>query len=213
MKHPAETESIATQRYASQAARSHAENVAHVLGRITWETLDPVAAALWETREAGRVIHAFGNGASAALASQLALHLGWGQHGVLCRPFAVHVHGEGPVLGTAIGNDVGFERLFADPISIHARAGDAVLAISGSGKSPNIVRAVEIANERGCRTIAFTGFDGGPLAKVASVGFHVPSSDYAVIEELHHLALDALAEFLVRAAKTVEDSQKGISKT
>jgi D-sedoheptulose 7-phosphate isomerase len=88
-------------------------------------------------------------------------------------------------LMTAISNDRDFAKIFADQLRVLARPGDMALAISTSGKSPNLVQALEVARERGLLTIAFTGKDGGRLADLAEYCFVVPSFSIHRIQETH----------------------------
>ena len=85
----------------------------------------------------------------------------------------------------ALGNDEGFERVFVEQLKNLASPGDLLVAISGSGNSPNVLRAVEWANARGMTTIGCTGFDGGKLRKLAQRSLHCPSDDMGMVESLH----------------------------
>jgi D-sedoheptulose 7-phosphate isomerase len=86
---------------------------------------------------------------------------------------------------TAISNDRDFAKVFADQLRVLARPGDMALAVSTSGKSPNLVQALETARELGLLTIAFTGKDGGRLADLAEYSFVVPSFSIHRIQETH----------------------------
>ena len=86
---------------------------------------------------------------------------------------------------TAISNDRDFAKIFADQLRVLARPGDMALAVSTSGKSPNLVQALETARELGLLTIAFTGKDGGRLADLAEYSFVVPSFSIHRIQETH----------------------------
>jgi len=86
---------------------------------------------------------------------------------------------------TAWANDEGYERVFVEQLKNLASPGDLLIAISGSGNSPNILRAVEWANSKGLRTFGCTGYDGGKLRQVASQGIHVPINDMGLVESIH----------------------------
>ena len=90
-----------------------------------------------------------------------------------------------PALVTAIANDRDFATVFADQLRVLARPGDMALALSTSGRSPNLVRALETARELGVMTIAFTGGDGGPLAALADHSLVVPAFSIHRIQEAH----------------------------
>jgi len=97
---------------------------------------------------------------------------------------------------TALGNDYGFERIFARLIEAHGRPGDVAIAISTSGNSPNVLAAVDDARARGLRTIAWTGRGGGKLASRVELALIVPSDDTQRIQESHIAIGHALAELV-----------------
>jgi len=94
----------------------------------------------------------------------------------------------------AWANDEGFERVFVEQLKNLASNDDVLIAISGSGNSPNVLRAVEWANGRGMQTWGVTGFDGGRLRELAGESLHVPSDDMGLVESIHlvlfHWVLD-----------------------
>jgi D-sedoheptulose 7-phosphate isomerase len=85
----------------------------------------------------------------------------------------------------AWGNDEGFDRVFVEQLKNLARPGDLLVAISGSGNSPNVLRAVEWANRHGMKTYGCTGFSGGKLRALAHEGLHVPLDDMGLVETIH----------------------------
>jgi len=99
---------------------------------------------------------------------------------------------------TAIGNDYGFDRVFARGIEAHGRAGDVAIAISTSGNSPNVIAAVEEARRRRLRTIGLLGKGGGKLAPLVELALVVPSSDTQRIQECHIAIGHAIAELVDR---------------
>jgi phosphoheptose isomerase len=86
-----------------------------------------------------------------------------------------------------------------------ARAGDVLLAVSSSGRSPNIVKALQWANANGMRTIALTGFSGGAARELATVSVHVDSDNYGIIEDSHQACMHLLAQF-VRQSRMTPDA-------
>jgi D-sedoheptulose 7-phosphate isomerase len=97
---------------------------------------------------------------------------------------------------TAIGNDYGFDRVFARGVEAHGRAGDVAVAISTSGNSPNVILAVEEARRRGLRTVGLLGKGGGKLAERVELPLVVPSSDTQRIQECHIAIGHAIAELV-----------------
>lgn len=100
---------------------------------------------------------------------------------------------------TAIGNDYGFDQVFARLVEAHGRAGDVALVISTSGNSPNLLEAVRVAHARGMRTIALSGKGGGKLAAMAGLALVVPSQNTARIQESHIAIGHILCELIDEA--------------
>jgi len=100
---------------------------------------------------------------------------------------------------TCVGNDHGFEHVFARFVEAHGREGDVLLAISTSGNSPNVLRAAEVAREKGMHVIGLTGKDGGRLADLCTVEVRVPHDGYADrIQEVHIKVIHAWIDHLER---------------
>jgi len=123
-----------------------------------------------------------GNGGSAAIASHQAVDY-WKNGGINATSF------NDSSLLTCVGNDCGYENVFSVPIKCFAKPGDVLIAISSSGKSPNIINAVKAAREMGCKIITFSGFSPtNALRDLGTVNFYVPSNAYGIVE-VSHLAL------------------------
>ncbi|HRH93636.1 MAG TPA: SIS domain-containing protein, partial [Candidatus Peribacteria bacterium] len=97
---------------------------------------------------------------------------------------------------TAIGNDLGYDELFSRQMENLVDKGDVVVMISGSGNSPNVIKAAALAKKRGAKTVAMTGFAGGKLRKMVDICLHIPSDQYGVIEDMHMAAGSILAFYL-----------------
>jgi len=104
---------------------------------------------------------------------------------------------------TAIGNDFGYENVFSRQVEAFVQPGDVVVGITTSGKSPNVVRALEEANKRGATTVAFTGNGGGPLAEIADLVLLGPDGYSAIVQEVHitmgHIICDLVEQELLFA--------------
>jgi D-sedoheptulose 7-phosphate isomerase len=85
----------------------------------------------------------------------------------------------------ALGNDVGYEEIFNQQLGVLAEAGDVVVLISGSGNSPNVVKAAQGAKQKGCRVISLTGRDGGKLGPLADLHINIPVQHMGMIEDCH----------------------------
>ena len=151
--------------------------------------------ALTETMErwvlcgkGGNKLIFIGNGGSAAISSHQAVDY-WKNGGLEAIAF------NDASLLTCISNDFGYERVFAEPIKRFAKAGDTLLAISSSGKSPNILQAAEAARRVGCEIVTFSGFDASnPLRSLGKINFFVPSYSYGIVEITHLTLIHALLE-------------------
>jgi D-sedoheptulose 7-phosphate isomerase len=163
-------------------------------------------------RRGGKLLF-FGNGGSAADSQHLAaefVNRFLRQRGALA---AVALTTDTSAL-TSIGNDLGFDQVFARQVEALGRPGDVVVAISTSGGSPNVLRAVEMARRLGCFTVALTGGSGGALAAAADEAFVVPSAETPRIQETHITlghALCALVEDLL--AGPADDRPAGAGKS
>jgi D-sedoheptulose 7-phosphate isomerase len=94
---------------------------------------------------------------------------------------------------TAYSNDVSYDCVFAEQLKNFAQPDDVVMAISGSGNSPNVLRAVEYANSVGCKTVALTGRDGGKLGSLANLNIQVPVQHMGRIEDAHLIICHMIA--------------------
>ena len=171
-----------------------AEHVA-LAGRVTelLPELRKVGRRLIEVYEGGGRLFTFGNGGSAAGAQHLAAEL-VGRFRRERRPLPAVALSVDPSVLTAIGNDYSFRDLFARQVQAFAAPGDMVLAITTSGRSPNVVDGLAAARERGATTVLFGGGDGPPAADHADHVLVVPSSSTARVQEMHLLLLHLLHE-------------------
>lgn len=134
-----------------------------------------------------KMVFVIGNGGSAANASHFAQDLAKGTRKNLeqvKRFKALSLTDNLPFI-TALGNDDGYDTIFEQQLRTYAKPGDILICISGSGNSPNILRAVRWANENNLITIGITGFDGGELIKLSKYSVHVPLNDMCTSETIH----------------------------
>jgi phosphoheptose isomerase len=165
------------------------------------ESLDPMAVQraaglLLDAYLRGATIFSCGNGGSAAIADHLQCdHLKGVRSGTDLAPRVTSLASNVDLI-TAIANDIGYEEVFAFQLQSQARRGDVLVAISSSGNSPNILRALFWARAHGLATIAFTGFSGGAAFQLADVPVHVVCSNYGIVEDLHQAAMHAIAQYI-----------------
>ncbi|MCD6338075.1 MAG: SIS domain-containing protein [Verrucomicrobia bacterium] len=134
-------------------------------------------------------VFVFGNGGSAANASHFAVDLGKGASDKLPRRFKVLSLADNVSWLTALANDYAYEEVFVGQLQNYARPGDVAIALSVSGNSPNCVKAVEWARERGLKTVALVGARGGRLAEAAELVIRTADGHYGRAEDAHMLIL------------------------
>lgn len=149
------------------------------------------AALLRDTLRAGGKVLIFGNGGSAADAQHMAAELVGRFDRERDALAALALTVDTSVL-TSVGNDYGYDRVFARQIEALGRAGDAAVGISTSGASPNVVAALTAAKARGLKTVALTGRDGGAAGALADVHVNVPDASTARVQEVHGTIIHAL---------------------
>ncbi len=143
-----------------------------------------------------RTVWVCGNGGSAAISDHFSCdHLKGVSTNTALRPRVLSLSSNAALL-TAIGNDLSFDRIFEYQLASLAQSGDVLIAVSSSGNSPNIIRAVTVAKSLGLRTIGFVGFDGGELSKIADHALHVKIANYGVVEDVHQSLMHVLAQFI-----------------
>ncbi|RME94285.1 MAG: SIS domain-containing protein [Verrucomicrobia bacterium] len=169
-----------------------------VVEALAPEAVAPLIRLLAKAWREDRQVFLCGNGGSAANASHFATDLGKGASDRLERPFRVMSLTDNVPWLTALGNDYAYEEVFVGQLRNFARPGDLLWVMSVSGNSPNLVRAVEWANEHGMETIALVGGRRGRLAELARHVLVVPDEHYGRVEDAHmhvcHLAAYAFME-------------------
>jgi len=178
------------------AFRDHAEVIGEA-AKVLPETLERVAAELYECIERGNKLLACGNGGSASDAEHVVAEL-VGRYRDERRALPAMALAGGMATITAVANDYGYENVFARQMEAVARPGDLLFAISTSGNSPNVLAAARVARERSCRVIGFTGASGGKLASQVDVLVAAPSKVTARIQEVHILCMHIICESLDR---------------
>jgi len=160
--------------------------------------LEEAAALLVERLRGGGRVLACGNGGSAADAEHFAAELLGRLSGERPGLPALALTGCSAVL-TSLANDAGYAEVFARQVEALARPGDVLVAITTSGRSPNVVAALEAARRAGCDAVALTGRDGGAAADLATRAIRIPSGETTRVQEMHALCLHALAAAVDRA--------------
>lgn len=174
-------------------AEQYRNHLADAIASIDIGAVSKVIAALAEARQNGRHIFVCGNGGSASTASHFVCDMVKGASFNRESRFRIMALTDSLATITAYSNDVSYDCVFVEQLKNFAGAGDVVMAISGSGNSPNVVKAVEYANSIGCATIALTGRDGGKLGPLATIQVHVPEPHMGRIEDGHMIVCHMIA--------------------
>ena len=166
---------------------TYRENLLDTIQTIDEAKVSQAIELFRDARDHGKAIFVAGNGGSAATASHFVCDMMKGAS--VGRPSRFRIqalHDSMPTL-TAYANDLHYQEAAVEQLKNFANSGDIYMAISGSGNSPNVIRAMEYATSVGCRTIALTGRDGGKLGAMAELNIQVPEQHMGRIEDAHHI--------------------------
>ena len=185
-------------------AGAYLDYLTSVLKTIDAREIGQFIETLLEARESGATIYFIGNGGSAATASHFANDIAIGTNSY-DKPFRAISLTDSNAIITAVGNDFGYEEIFVRQLRVLGRTGDVVVAISASGNSPNLIRALDYAKSIGIKTVAITAFDGGKIKQMADEGVHVPTAlkEYGPAEDAHMVLDHLVGAYLMRFIHTV----------
>jgi D-sedoheptulose 7-phosphate isomerase len=185
--------------------QTYVDNFIDLLQQIDQQEVMALVDAIEDAYKNDQFVFIIGNGGSGANASHFCEDLA---KGTLCdfenqkRLKVLSLTDNTPAI-LAWGNDEGYDRIFVEQLKSYGRKGDMLLAISGSGNSPNIIKAVEYANENGMKTFGMTGYDGGKLKQLAHQSFHVRCMNMGVCEAVHDVFFHYLVEELYKRFKAM----------
>jgi D-sedoheptulose 7-phosphate isomerase/D-glycero-D-manno-heptose 1,7-bisphosphate phosphatase len=186
-------------------ARHYSAEITRALATVDLGAIDRAAKILNAAYDRDAAVFACGNGGSASIANHLQCdHVKGVRIGTDLRTRVVSLSTNVELL-SAIANDLGYESVFEFQLQSQARPGDVLVVVSSSGRSPNIVRALEWAEAHEMQTIALTGFEGAPARNLASVSVHVRSSNYGIVEDAHQACMHLLAQY-VRQSRMSSDA-------
>lgn len=161
--------------------------------------VDGIARAIpvfLKARDEGHTLYFFGNGGSASTASHMAQDIAKLTIGEGRKRFRTHSLSDHMSVILAWANDTSFSEIYAEQVKSHGQPGDVAIGISGSGNSPNVLRALEEARKLGMTTVGFIGRGGGKMKALCDVAIIVPSDNMQHIEDLHHILLHLVASYL-----------------
>lgn len=187
---------------ADKFAQRYFQRLQEVLKGIDVLAVERFIQIILKAREAGSTIFFIGNGGSAATASHFANDISIGTNSP-DKPFRAVSLTDNIAILTALGNDSGYEEIFARQLQVAARPGDVLVAISASGNSANLLKAIHYAKTAGIWTVALTAFDGGKMRQLADDGIHVSTGqkEYGPAEDAHHILNHLISAYLVRLIK------------
>jgi len=167
------------------------------LSRLPLERVETAIQWMKETRDSNSQIFTCGNGGSASTASHFVCDVVKGASYQKSRRFRIMALTDNLATITAYSNDVSYDAVFVEQLKNFAHPGDLLFCISGSGNSPNVLRAIEYANSAGMRTIALTGRDGGQLGKLAQLDINVAEPHMGRIEDAHLIICHMLCYYFM----------------
>ena len=176
--------------------------VLEAIDKIDLERVRKATQWFREARDQSRHIFVCGNGGSASTASHFACDMVKGASYNRDKRFKIMALTDQMATITAYANDVSYDLVFVEQLRNFAQKGDLLLAISGSGNSPNVLRAMEYATLAGCRTIALTGRDGGALGPMAALNIQVPVPHMGRIEDAHMIVCHMICYSFMDTAAT-----------
>jgi D-sedoheptulose 7-phosphate isomerase len=171
-------------------AGGYLKHLSELCATLDLEAIERVVNLFFQARKDGKRVFFVGNGGSAATASHFANDLAIGTRSKT-QPYKIISLTDNNAVMTAIANDFGYENMFVKQLEAVYEQGDLLVAISASGNSENLLRAVQYVKDRQGITIGLTGFDGGKLMEMADYVIHAPTAkgEYGPVEDIH-LVLD-----------------------
>lgn len=176
----------------------YSRRLENCLAGADWSGVEALAKDVLDCWSQGRRLFLCGNGGSAGNAIHLANDFLYGVADGVGRAIDVTALPANPAVLTCLANDVGYEEVFACQLMSMARPGDILIALSGSGNSPNILRALEEARTLGMRSYAILGFSGGQAKRLADVAIHFEIDDMQISEDLQLVVGHMLMQWLRR---------------
>jgi D-sedoheptulose 7-phosphate isomerase len=180
-------------------AKAYLGYLIEVIQTIDTKAVGQFIETLLDARARDANIYFIGNGGSAATSSHFANDIAIGTNSYT-KPFRAVSLTDNQAVITAIANDFGYEDIFLRQLQVLGRKGDVLVAISASGNSPNLVKAMEYAQSVGIKTVAITAFDGGKMKKIADEGIHVitEAKEYGPAEDSHMILDHLVGAYLIR---------------
>lgn len=182
-------------------AEAYKTDLLKAIDTIDLAKVDQAIEWFKDARAGGKHIFVCGNGGSASTASHFACDVVKGASFNRASRFRIMALTDQLPTLTAYANDVSYDCVFVEQLKNFANPGDLFMGISGSGNSPNVLRAIEYANQAGCRTMALTGRDGGKLGPLAHLNIKVPVPHMGRIEDAHMIVCHMISYYFMDTEK------------
>jgi len=181
-------------------AAKYLDALKQAIASINTADVDQVIEILAQAKEEGKTIFVIGNGGSAATSSHFVTDMAKGAYNDNMKNFAAISLCDNASIITALGNDFSYDDIFVGQLRAYFKPGDIVLAISASGNSPNVIKAVEYANRNHGFTIGLCGFKGGKLNQIARKSVYIPLEHYGLVEDSHIIVCHIVAYYFMEQA-------------
>jgi D-sedoheptulose 7-phosphate isomerase len=185
-------------------AQNYLQDLASLLPRLDTARIAEAIGWMRDVRDHDGTIYICGNGGSASIASQMVVDVVKGASLRKQARFKMIGLTDSIATITAYANDEGYDTVFVEPLKNFVRAGDLLIAISGSGNSENVLKAVEYANGIGCKTIGLTTGEGGRLRELAQLPLLVPSNHMGRLEDCFFILTHVLCYAFMESESGLE---------
>lgn len=169
----------------SKQIKDYIELERNILEKLNQDEINRAMNLLEETRSKGSIVYVFGNGGSAATAAHMENDFNKGISEKVDKKYRFQCINVNMAMMLAIANDNGYDRVFVQQLENKLNPEDVIIAISGSGNSENVIKAVEYAKGQGCKVIGMTGYSGGKLKELSDISLHVPLDNMQITEDVH----------------------------
>ncbi len=169
----------------NELIETYLEQEIDIMKRIDVSAVNEVLNLLEAGMKREATIYVFGNGGSAATASHFQNDFNKGVSEHIDKKFRFLCLNDNIATIMAVANDIGYEEVFRFQLQGKIKKGDILMAISGSGNSPNVINAVEYGKKQGCKVVGLTGYSGGRLKELSDISLHVPINSMQITEDVH----------------------------
>ena len=184
-----------------QFVKKYLEEIKVAIDSIPLKKIEKIVNMIYITYKKNKCIYVIGNGGSGSTASHFACDLG---KGTICeekkRFKIISLNDNMPII-TAFANDCGYDNVFSEQLKNILNREDLVISITGSGNSPNIIKAAELAKKRKAKTIGIMGFTGGILKSILDVGVIISGNNYGQIEDIHLILTHVISRYFQEMIK------------